>query len=261
MIETIDMLHRFSYIKLSIILLILFFLATAAFFTSTIHFNNSFILISTFFTIFLSLPTFYFFAKWAGKKNLIILFVLGLLAIVIESFALETGFPYGHFVYNIQAGYKIFNSVPVTTPFAWIMILCGCFAISAAFSRDSFWKICLSTIGLMVWSDLLLDPVAVSLGWWYWPNGGIYYGVPLVNFLGWVISATIGVLMFGYLIKRTGSRTFVPPALALSFYCLFIFLLGVSFWKNLYLPFSVGILFMVVNHRSWRVVLKQFLYE
>jgi putative membrane protein len=255
------MSHRFSYIRLSIILLVLFFLNTAAFFTSIIHFNNSFILISTFFTIFLSLPTFYFFAKWVGIKKLIILFVIGLLAIVIESFALETGFPYGHFVYNVQAGYKIFNSVPVTTPFAWIMILCGCYAVSSAFSRAPFWNQCLSVIGLMIWSDLLLDPVAVSLGWWYWPNGGIYYGVPVVNFFGWLISAAVGVLVFGNFIKCMRILTSVPPVLALSFYCLFIFLLGVSFWKSLYLPFSVGILFMVVNHRSWRVVLKQFLYE
>ncbi len=255
------MAPRFSYVRLSIILLVLFFLTTAAFFTSTVNFNNSFILISTFFTIFLALPTFYYFTKWVGKNNLYILLIVGLVAIIIEGFALNTGFPYGHFFYNSQAGYKIFNSVPVTTPFAWIMILCGCFAISSAFSRGSFWKLCLSTIGLMVWSDLLLDPVAVSLGWWYWPNGGIYYGVPLVNFFGWVISAAIGVLMFGYLVKRTESATIVPPALSLSFYCLFIFLLAVSFWKSLYLPFLVGILFMVVNHRSWRVILKQFLYE
>ncbi len=38
-------------------------------------------------------------------------------------------------------------------------------------------------VGLCV--DLFFDPVAASLNWWDWKNGGPYYGVPTANFVGW----------------------------------------------------------------------------
>ena len=40
----------------------------------------------------------------------------------------------------------------------------------------------------MVVCDLVLDPAAVRLGFWAWYDPGPYFGVPVINFLGCVLS-------------------------------------------------------------------------
>jgi putative membrane protein len=41
--------------------------------------------------------------------------------------------------------------------------------------------------------DVVLDPGAVSLGFWTF-NGGAFYDVPLSNYAGWVLSAVVAVV-------------------------------------------------------------------
>lgn len=35
--------------------------------------------------------------------------------------------------------------------------------------------------------DWLMDPLAVKLNWWVWDEPGAYFGVPLDNYVGWII--------------------------------------------------------------------------
>jgi uncharacterized membrane protein len=36
--------------------------------------------------------------------------------------------------------------------------------------------------------DLFIDPVAVATGYWVWfVPGEIYFGIPLLNFVGWFV--------------------------------------------------------------------------
>ena len=44
---------------------------------------------------------------------------------------------------------------------------------------------------LMVGIDLLLDPVMVKLGAWKWIDGGVYFGIPPQNFVGWFMYSLI----------------------------------------------------------------------
>jgi len=46
--------------------------------------------------------------------------------------------------------------------------------------------------------DLVLDPGAVALGFWSYAAGGVYYGVPVQNYLGWILSATVTVVTLDY---------------------------------------------------------------
>ncbi len=216
--------------------------------------------LSTVFILILTAPIVYFFSKWLGRNRLYILLVLSVFGLTIESIALATGFPYGNFVYNNQSGYQIFYSVPITTPFAWLIILLGCFVLANGFFSSSQWKRNLLSIVLMVWVDLLLDPVAVSLKWWFWPTGGSYFGVPLVNFLGWIISSFFGITIFWYLVRKVKFEKASPVEISASLYFLLIFLLSIAFWKSLYLPLLLGIMFILFNYRTWRRLINNFLY-
>jgi hypothetical protein len=39
---------------------------------------------------------------------------------------------------------------------------------------------------IMAFLDLIIDPVMVAMGAWSWPGGGVYYGIPLWNYEGWI---------------------------------------------------------------------------
>ncbi|MFW6435826.1 MAG: carotenoid biosynthesis protein, partial [Halovenus sp.] len=42
--------------------------------------------------------------------------------------------------------------------------------------------------------DLVLDPGAVALGFWVFESGA-YYGVPAINYAGWVLSAVVATAL------------------------------------------------------------------
>ena len=45
----------------------------------------------------------------------------------------------------------------------------------------------------LVATDLFLDPLGVSSGTWTWLEGGLYFGTPALNFVGWFL---VGVLIY-----------------------------------------------------------------
>jgi putative membrane protein len=97
---------------------------------------------------------------------------------------------------------------------------------------------------LMMLQDVVVDPVALrGSGWFlgqifYYPNGGIYFGVPLSNFLGWFVVALAIIYCFQRLDQKMGwSRPTAPSAL-LGPACYFInmlFILVVTFYIGEYL--------------------------
>ncbi len=47
-----------------------------------------------------------------------------------------------------------------------------------------------SALAMTAW-DLSLDPRMVADGNWIWQDGGIYFGIPLSNFAGWVVTSAL----------------------------------------------------------------------
>ena len=83
----------------------------------------------------------------------------------------------------------------------------------------------------------MLDPGAAALGFWVWPGGGFYYGVPASNYAGWLLS---GVMACGLLVALWRWRGPPPGALldsallALAFWC------GVAMFNALWIPALLG---------------------
>lgn len=50
--------------------------------------------------------------------------------------------------------------------------------------------------------DLNADPIGVGNGWWVWLDGGVYFGVPIHNYVGWFILAIVVYLVYGYQLRR-----------------------------------------------------------
>jgi putative membrane protein len=63
--------------------------------------------------------------------------------------------------------------------------------------RKLWWQIPLLSGVIAVVLDLFIDPVAVQAGYWIWfVKGTIYYGIPLLNYVGWFLLISLACLSF-----------------------------------------------------------------
>jgi putative membrane protein len=126
-------------------------------------------------------------------------------AYAIEFVGLRTGWPYGDFHYAIDLGPTV-AGVPVGLPVFFLPLVCNAYLLCLLLlgPRARAASVRLPTvIGTVVAMDLVLDPGAVALGFWTYPAGGAVYGVPFSNFAGWVLSATVTVLVLDAVLDRS----------------------------------------------------------
>jgi putative membrane protein len=123
---------------------------------------------------------------------------LGLLAVTAYSYAIEYvgvhyGVPYGEFSYQLQLGPMV-GGVPVGLPVFFLPLVVNSYLlVLLLLPRAGRVARTLAALAVVLVVDLVLDPAAVGLGFWSYDAGGFYYGVPLSNYGGWVLSGLIAV--------------------------------------------------------------------
>jgi putative membrane protein len=139
--------------------------------------------------------------RWlGGVRAFFLLSLLSAFAYLIETIALRTGFPYGTFHYNNALGTVLFDTIPWTVPLGWVPLIIASWTLVRRTPLHPRAHI-LGTTALLVLIDLILDPAAVSLGFWTYAHPGFWGGVPYTNFFGWVFSGFVGSL-FLYLCTK-----------------------------------------------------------
>ncbi|MFB6108454.1 MAG: bisanhydrobacterioruberin hydratase [Haloplanus sp.] len=120
-----------------------------------------------------------------------------LYAYAVEVVGLRTGIPYGEFHYGVDLGPTV-GGVPLALPVFFLPLVVDGYLLCLLLLGDSARRAAVrlpAVVAAVVAMDLVLDPGAVALGFWVYPGGGPVYGVPLSNFLGWVVSAALTVLV------------------------------------------------------------------
>jgi putative membrane protein len=145
--------------------------------------------------------TFFALQKAQGTfRAFLLMAAIGISALIIESIGVATGFPYSSFTYGDALGEKIGNLVPWTVSIAFPPLLFIAHALGEKYTNSIFSRIILATI-ILVSIDLVLDPTLTALKYWSWEKPGVYYGVPLQNFFGWVLSGLIMHTICAYIWK------------------------------------------------------------
>ena len=202
-------------------------------------------------TFLIALPSFVAFLRYLGARGAAIsLLALTAFGYAIETMGIVTGFPYGPFYYGDALGAKLFGLVPYLLPLSYAPLVIG--AVAASWSpglpRRALWIIRSALLLTLV--DGVLDPGAASLGFWVWPGGGAYYGVPLSNYAGWLFSGALAVA----LLLAAGRWRGAPlPGLLDSAVVALAFWAGVSVFSGLLFPALLGTALFahLLHRRAW----------
>lgn len=151
-----------------------------------LSFNPLFILFGTF---VMRTPLIAGLKPLVDRKMLLGVSFLVFYSYFIEFVGIQTGWPYGSFEYLVSLG-PIVSGVPIGLPLFFIPLVLNSYIIVDLLEVGKGYRKIVPTTLLVILIDLILDPAAVSLGLWAYESG-IYYGVPLSNYMGWILSGFI----------------------------------------------------------------------
>ena len=148
-----------------------------------------------------------------GWKRSLLMFALSfLVAFIAEALGVNFGLVFGLYHYTPALGISLFG-VPLLAALAWEPIVYAAFCLSEMLASrrenlqnrstrltSTLWMAAIGALATTAW-DLMIDPIAVSQGWWTWTHGGAYVpyvanGVPISNFLGWLLVAFVINLVY-----------------------------------------------------------------
>ncbi|MBL01517.1 MAG: hypothetical protein CL774_03390 [Chloroflexi bacterium] len=171
------------------------------------------------------------------KNNIFILIYIGLFGFLIEIIGSSYHLPFGEYYYTSELGIGLYD-VPFSLFSAWIII--SVFVIQilhySNVSKKLWW---LMGPVLMIIVDLIIEPVATGpMNAWVWIDEGLYYGVPISNFIGWGIVSLPIFIVIQKFYKDEYKQSIIPIAV-ISFFVI------VSIIKSLLLPIIIFIMICV----------------
>jgi putative membrane protein len=108
------------------------------------------------------------------------------LGFATELAGVATGKPFGHYAYSSLLGRKV-GGVPLAAAAAWAMMARPAWVVAGLITRRRAPRVVVAACALTAW-DVFLDPRMAREGYWTWPGGGRYEGIPASNFLGWLVT-------------------------------------------------------------------------
>ena len=202
--------------------------------------SSPFAAFSSAFIILFAAPSCITLVKHSGPaKAARTLVFLSVAPLLVEGFAVWTGFPYGSFSYGGRLGVSLLGLVPFSVAFAYLPIILG--SVTYASQRGAVTPFRFAAVSAVfnVLVDLVLDPAMVHVGFWRWSSPGVYYGVPVVNFAGWLLTGFIYSLAF-YHLNGEGS-TPLPVQTSVSLVWILCFWTGYLLLNLLLVPAALGL--------------------
>jgi putative membrane protein len=148
-----------------------------------------------------------------GANGLLAGLAVGALGCAVEYAGVATGWPFGRYVYTDVLQPQVAGVVPLAICCAWIMAAFAAFQIAGQLTRRpaARW---LMTAMLVLVLDLQIETVATRVNhYWEWRTGGLFYGVPLSNFVGWWLTGLCMAWVMAQFERRAGARREHRPPL------------------------------------------------
>jgi uncharacterized membrane protein len=187
-------------------------------------------------------------------------------AFVCEFSSTRNGIPFGWYQYNgSTVGQELYlSNVPFMDSISFSFLLYAAYCVALCLllpikpspastqpmlkpldldvgARTS-WSVLLVTAFLFAFIDMVIDPVALRGDRWflgkiyYYPDPGLHFGVPFVNYVGWAVVGLISLAIYFPMERRLPALPLPQPAtpqLLLGvglYYGVLVFNLGMTFW-------------------------------
>jgi len=159
--------------------------------------------------------------KMGWKKTGVFTILAYSIAFAAEFSSTRTGFPFGWYHYiDVTRDRELWiSNVPfwdslsftflcylgfslAVLVYAPLHIVHGDVQIADTREIRHSWRVLLTATMFMALIDVVIDPLTVRGERWflgkiyYYPNGGVYFGVPISNFLGWALVGAVTVYLY-----------------------------------------------------------------
>ncbi len=143
--------------------------------------------------------------------------VSAVISFLMEETGVRTGLIFGPYHYSDMLGAKL-GHVPVLIPLAWFMMIYPAWITARVLFRGVDTRsiagiAALAFVAATIMSawDTVMDPGMSAAGNWVWEKGGDYFGVPLYNYFGWMLTTFLVYCSAG-IIWRTVPRSSASPS-------------------------------------------------
>ena len=177
------------------------------------------------------------------------------LAWVSELASTRVGMPFGLYHYTeATRGRELYvANVPLmdSLSFTFLAYAAFCLARAALGPRSGAGTLAVTGGVLMMLLDVVIDPIALRGDQWflgrifYYVDPGVYFGVPLSNFVGWALVGTAAI--GGYLVLTRDDRGTRPAAGMALYYAVLAFNLAVTVWIREWVLLGLGLLVHVAT--------------
>lgn len=127
---------------------------------------------------------------WPDREQLALLGTAVCYGFLLEQGAIVV---FERYSYALDAFPLVLLDVPLTIAIAWAAIIYATFQTAWAFGLSGTSFAAFSAL-YVLHVDLAIDAVAIRIPFWTWENSGVWFGVPINNFVGWYL---IGLLFAG----------------------------------------------------------------
>ena len=142
--------------------------------------------------------------RYGTKKMLFFVAMISIVSWGYETLSILTGFPFGHYHYSDVLGPKIWLVPVVIMPayfavgyLSWVIGLLLLGKKDGNINGNEVFVIPVIAAFIMVFWDVSMDPINSTVTkMWIWHDGGGYFGVPFVNYMGWYLCVFTFYLIF-----------------------------------------------------------------
>ncbi len=128
-----------------------------------------------------------------GHKWFFPMVILGFFTgMISEILGVQLGWIFGNYQYGDALGFKVLG-VPLLIGVNWALLTIITGAIAQQFYQNFFMRIIIG-VSLMIFLDLLIEPIAPVLDFWVFEEGE----APIQNYIGWTAMALFLQLIFHY---------------------------------------------------------------
>jgi uncharacterized membrane protein len=149
--------------------------------------------------------------SYGWKDALVLLAICLVITFAMENIGAATGFPFGHYHFEVGSNLPHVGAIPVIVGPLWFgmgyfsWVVAGTLLGAQARLSRNIELIALPVVAAFVMTqwDVVIDPPESTISKaWIWHDGGAHFGVPLSNYLGWLLTSWLFYQAFALYLSR-----------------------------------------------------------